>query len=37
MKNFFTPAFFRFLLGFCVMILLSFVLISIFATPAGGV
>lgn len=35
MKGLFTPAFFKFLLGFSVIILLSVVIISVFGAPSA--
>lgn len=36
MKNYFTPGFFRFLLGFGVILLLSFIVIGLFGKEAVG-
>jgi hypothetical protein len=36
MKNYFTPGFFKFLLGFAVILLLSFILIAFFSKEVAG-
>ncbi len=36
MKKFFTPSFFKFLLGFSIIILLSFIVLALFGGEARG-